>query len=91
MNQTTDNIEFSYTNWRASFLRVTLIGASIFGLVAVIPGVLGATIPLYAWLYIGAYLVLLLLTILPVPSSIKAGTLISLIFSLGVLGLTESG
>jgi GAF domain-containing protein len=91
MNQTTDNIEFSYASWRAGFLRVTLIGASIFGLVAVIPGVLGATVPVYAWLYIGAYLVLLLLTVLPVPSPLKAGALTSLIFSLGILGLTESG
>jgi len=91
MDRSTDNIEYSYTNWRAAFLRVTLIGASIFGLVAVIPGVLGATSPIYAWLYSGAYLVLLLLTILPVPSSIKAGTVISLVFGLGVLGLTESG
>ncbi len=91
MNQSPDNMEFSYTNWRTSFLRVTLIGASIFGLVAVIPGILGATSPLYAWLYAVVYLILLLLTILPVPSSIKAGALISLIFSLGVLGLTESG
>jgi GAF domain-containing protein len=91
MNQTTDNIEFSYTNWRAGFLRITLAGASIFGLVAVIPGILGATLPIYAWLYAGAYLVLLFLTILPAPNPIKAGTLVSLIFSLGVLGLTESG
>jgi len=91
MNQSPDNMEFSYTNWRTGFLRVTLIGASIFGLVAVIPGILGATSPLYAWLYAVVYLILLLLTILPVPSSIKAGALISLIFSLGVLGLTESG
>jgi GAF domain-containing protein len=89
--QSTDNIEFSYTNWRASFLRVTLIGASIFGLVAVIPGVLGASDPIYAGFYIGAYLILLFLTFLPVPSPIKAGALTSLVFSLGVLGLTESG
>jgi GAF domain-containing protein len=91
MNQSPDNIDFSYTNWRASFLRITLIGASIFGLVAVIPGVIGASDPIYAGLYIGVYLTLLLITILPVPNSIKAGTLTVLIFSLGILGLSESG
>jgi GAF domain-containing protein len=91
MNQTSDTLEFSYTNWRASFLRITLTGASIFGLVAVIPGVIGATSPIYAGLYVGVYLVLLLLTILSVSNSIKAAALTSLVFSLGVLGLTESG
>jgi GAF domain-containing protein len=91
MNQSPDNIEFSYTNWRAGFLRITLIGSSVFGLVAVIPGVLGASGPIYAGLYIGVYLILLILTITPVPSSIKAGTLVALIVSLGVVGLSESG
>jgi GAF domain-containing protein len=91
MNQSTDNLEFSYTNWRAGFLKITLIGASIFGLVAVVPGVLGATSPIYAGLYIGVYLILLILTITPAPSSIKAGTLVILVFSLGVVGLSESG
>ena len=91
MNQSPDNIEFSYTNWRAGFLRITLIGASIFGLIAVIPGVLGASTPIYAGLYIGFYLVLLSLTILPVPSSVKSGALVILVFCLGIVGLTESG
>jgi GAF domain-containing protein len=91
MSQSTDNIEFSYTNWRASFLRITLLWACVFGLFAVIPAIIGATNPLYAGLYIGVYLILLTVTIAPVPGSIKAGALTSLIFSLGILGLTESG
>jgi len=91
MNQSPDSVEFSYTNWRTGFLRITMIGASVFGLVAVIPGVLGATAPIYAELYLGAYLLLLLLTFLQVQNSIKAGALTSIIFSLGILGLTESG
>jgi GAF domain-containing protein len=91
MNRSSDNIEFSYTNWRANFLRITLIGASVFGLVAVIPGILGATAPIYAGLYIGVYLTLLIITVVPVPSTIKATTLVVLIFSLGILGLSESG
>jgi len=91
MNQTPETIEFSYTNWRVSFLRTTLIGASIFGLVAVIPGVVGAANPVYAGLYLGAYLALLVLTFAPVPSSLKAATLVLLVYLLGVLGLVESG
>jgi GAF domain-containing protein len=90
MNRLPDTIEFSEANWRSGFLRVTLIGACILGLAAVINGVLGAPLPALAWLYIGIYFVLLLITFLPIQNSIKAGTLISLFFSLGVLGLTGS-
>jgi GAF domain-containing protein len=68
-----------------------MIGASIFGLVAVIPGVIGASDPVYAGLYIGVYLVLLILTFTPVPNSFKSGTLTVLVFLLGILGLTETG
>jgi GAF domain-containing protein len=68
-----------------------MIGASIFGLVAVIPGVMGASDPVYAGLYIGVYLVLLILTFTPVPNSFKSGTLTVLVFLLGILGLTETG
>lgn len=91
MNQTPETMDFSYTRWRAGFLRITLIVASIFGLAAVVPGVIGAANPLYAGLYIGVYVVLLAITIMPVPSTIKAATLVILIFSLGLLGLSESG
>ena len=92
MNQISDNIEFSYTNWRAGFLRVTLIGASILGLFALIlalPGVLAT--PVYAAIYIGLYLALLLVAILNVPYSIKAGMLVTLLFLLGLSGLFETG
>ncbi|MCA1899944.1 MAG: GAF domain-containing protein [Chloroflexi bacterium] len=91
MNHSSDSIEFSYTRWRARFLRNTLIGASVFGLAAVIPGILGATSPLYAWLYAGAYLLVLTLTFLPAPVTAKAFLLIGLVFALGILGLSETG
>jgi GAF domain-containing protein len=91
MNQTPETMDFSYTRWRDGFLRITLIVASIFGLAAVIPGVIGAANPLYAGLYIGVYVVLLVITITPVSSTIKAATLVILIFGLGLLGLSESG
>jgi GAF domain-containing protein len=91
MNPSSDSIEFSYTRWRARFLRNTLIGASLFGLAAVIPGILGATSPLYAWLYAGAYLLVLALTFLPAPVTAKAFLLTGLVFALGILGLSETG
>ncbi len=92
MNQISDNIEFSYTNWRAGFLRVTLIGASILGLFALIPALPGVlATPVYAAIYIGLYLALLLVAILHVPYSIKAGMLVTLLFLLGLSGLFETG
>ncbi|RPH58259.1 MAG: hypothetical protein EHM81_10315, partial [Chloroflexi bacterium] len=91
MNQLPEKIEFSYTNWRAGFMRATLIGASIFGLLAVIAAVLGQPFSIYIVVYIGAYLALLILTILPVSYSIKAGTLLALTFGLGISGLLETG
>ncbi len=75
MNQLPDNLEFSYTTWRTGFLRTTLIGSSVFGFVALFPAVLGAPNPIYAGFYIGLYLILLAVTILPIPDTIKAGTL----------------
>lgn len=92
MNQSPENTNSSYTTWRGRFLRTTLIIASIFGLVAIIPAVLGTQTELiYKWIYVGVYLTLLAVTILPAPYSVKAGTVILLIFSLGIAGLIETG
>jgi len=92
MKQLSQSKEFSYAAWRAGFLRTTLMAASAFGLVAVIPAVIGTlTKPFYAWLYIGLYLSLLAVTVLPVSYTIKAGTIIFLAFSIGVSGLIETG
>ena len=91
MNRSSDNIEFSYTNWRASFLRITLIGACIFGLAALIPGITTAAAPIYAAVYIALYLALLLVAVINFPHSIKAGMFIALVFLLGVSGLLETG
>jgi GAF domain-containing protein len=91
MNQSPDNMEFSYTNWRAGFLRITLIGACIFGLFALLTGVLTTSATVYTAIYAGLYLVLLLATIINFPHSIKAGLFISLMFLLGISGLIETG
>jgi GAF domain-containing protein len=91
MKPSPETMDFSHTSWRSSFLRITLSAASVFGLAALISGVIGASSPVYAGLYIGVYLLLLIITVTGVPSSVKAGTLVVLVFSLGILGLTESG
>ena len=91
MNQPSENLDFSYTRWQASFLQATLIGACVFGLLAIIPAVLGTADPILIGIYIGAYIALLLITILPAPYTIKAVTLVGLLFLLGISGLLETG
>lgn len=77
-------------SWRESFLRTTLIIACVFGIGALIPAVL-TTSPLYAIAYIAIYLLVLLVTVLPVSYQIRAFTLIGLLYGLAVAGLTETG
>ena len=91
MNQPSENLDFSYTRWQASFLQATLIGACVFGLLAIIPAVLGTADPILIGIYIGAYIALLLITILPAPYTFKAVTLAGLLFLLGISGLLETG
>src|SRR5690606_9587814 len=68
-------------SWRESFLRTTLIIACVFGIGALIPAVL-TTSPLYAIAYIAIYLLVLLVTVLPVSYQIRAFTLIGLLYGL---------
>lgn len=87
----TDDFEFSYNAWRAGFVRVTLIGASIFGLLALIPAYISTVNPVLRGIYITAYLVLLAALILRLPYSVKAGVLLFLLYALGLSGLFETG
>ena len=82
MNKSPENSKFSYTTWHAKFIRATLIVASVFGLVAVIPAVIGTqTEAFYKGLYVGVYLILLIVTVLPAPYLAKAGVIIFLVLS----------
>lgn len=82
--------EHGYTKWRAGFIRTMLIGASIFGLAALIPAILSSPV-VYRIIYVVIYAIVLLVTFLPASYNIKAGTLITLLFGLAVLGMTETG
>lgn len=84
-------MEFSYTTWRAGFLRTILIGSIVFGLIALIPAILGTNDPVFRGIYIAIYVILFAVTFLPIRYSIKAGTIVSLIFGLGISGLVETG
>jgi CheY-like chemotaxis protein len=91
MNQTPEPTEFSYTAWRAKFLRITLTVASVLGIFAVAAALLGTAEPIYNGIYVGVYVILLIVTIFPVPYALRAGILIAIAFGLGVSGLFETG
>ncbi len=81
---------FDYGSWRNNFLRNTLIGASIFGLVALAPTFFSAA-PIYIAIDAAAYAILLLVTFARLPYRLRAGTLLALIYVLGLSGLFETG
>ncbi|HNN12284.1 MAG TPA: GAF domain-containing protein [Anaerolineales bacterium] len=90
MSQDNRNLELQIGAWRAGFLRVTLMAACLFGLVALIPAVLYNP-PLYKIMYLVLYAVVLLITFYPFAYQVKAYTLIMLLYALAISGLLESG
>ena len=82
--------ETNHQSWREGFLRTTLILASVFGIVALIPAILSSTL-FYSGIYISIYLLLLLATLLPVKYQVRTILLIVLLYGLAVSGMTEVG
>lgn len=76
--------------WRAEFLRVTMILACIFGLVAIVPAFFSSTLA-YSILYIVIYAIVIFVTFLPVTYNMRAGTLITVLVGLAISGITETG
>lgn len=81
-----DRLEYSYTKWRAGFLRTTLVIACIFGLVVLIPGVISNTTGL-RYFFVGIYILLLAITFLSTNDDIKAYTLTGILLSLALISL----
>jgi GAF domain-containing protein len=82
--------ETNQQSWREGFLRNTLILASVFGILALIPAILSSTL-FYSGIYISIYLLLLLATLLPVNYQVRTVLLIVLLYGLAVSGMTEVG
>lgn len=82
--------EFTYKKWRPTFLRATLIGACILGLIALIPSIAANDLP-YQVVYTSLYVVILLTTFLPLSDNVKAGILVAIVYLIAVAGLTETG
>jgi GAF domain-containing protein len=82
---------FSYQQRQEQFLRTILYATCIFGLPALIVSALTNKNNLAVGVDIGVYVVLLLVTFFRFPYWMKAVVLLSLIYALGFVGLTETG
>jgi GAF domain-containing protein len=77
--------------WHVPFLQSVLRIASILGLIALIPAIIGAGSIVIAVLYVMAYLVLAGTTFAPVPYWLRAGIFLTIIYALGVIDLLILG
>jgi GAF domain-containing protein len=77
--------------WHAPFLRSVLRIASVLGLIALIPAMLGAGSVIIAGLYAVAYLILIGTTFAPIPYWLRAGIFLTIIYALGVIDLLILG
>lgn len=84
------NFEITYTHWRHSFLRATLLAACILGLFALIPSLI-VSAAAYRVTYIVLYLTVLIITFLNINDNIRAGILIGLVYAIALSGITETG
>lgn len=82
---------FDYAGWRQTFLRTILIGACIFGLIALVPAFFSNSASLYIGIYSAAYAGLLLVTFINFPYQVKAGLFLLLIYAIGLSGILENG
>jgi GAF domain-containing protein len=80
-----------YQNWRANFVRPMLIGALIFGLLALVPALIGAQSYILDGVFICAYLVLILVTVFEFPYWLRMGLFLSIIYALGLSELFSTG
>ena len=82
---------FSFQSWRENFIRIILICASVFGLVAYVATFFNANDFIYEAIYTIAFACLLVVTFIKLPYVLRAGVFLALMFVLGLSGLFETG
>ncbi len=80
-----------YQNWRENLVRPMLIGALIFGLLALIPALVSAENYFLDGVFIGAYLILIIVTVVRFPYWLRIGAFLFVVYALGVSELFASG
>ncbi|MBI1854769.1 MAG: GAF domain-containing protein [Chloroflexi bacterium] len=89
--ETIDYQPFSLQSWREDFIRIILIGASIFAFISLTVNFLGQKPPVYLAVYTALFIILLLVTFIRFQYQLKAGTFLGLICALGISSLIETG
>jgi GAF domain-containing protein len=80
-----------YQNWRENFVRPMLIGATILGLVALVPALFSTQSFLSSAVFIAAYMVLLVVAIFEFPYWLRMGVFVLLVYVLGLVELFATG
>ncbi len=87
----TNFVEFSLERWRDRFLRVVLYVTSGIGLIGIIAYIFTSHTPLFTWIAIGCYLVLLAFTFVPMGYFPRAGFFMTLLDLLCIFTLLDTG
>ncbi len=88
MDQPAQNI---YRSWRGHFVRPMLIGALVFGLLALIPALLSAQNYILNTIFVIAYLGVAFVTFVELPYWLKMGAFLFIVYGLGVSELFSTG
>lgn len=100
MNQTTTNVKtttgvtssiFDYGNWREGFLQAILIGAAVFGFVALMANFVTGADTSDLITYSVAFGILLIATLIHIPYSAKAIVFLTLVYALAISGFLDTG
>lgn len=86
-----DTTQSVYKNWREKFVRPMLLGALIFGILALIPALLTNQGAIQSTVFIVAYLLLLIITFIQFPYWVKMGVFLIIIYGLGMNELFSTG
>ena len=89
--QPADATGYVYQNWRAKFARPMLIGALVFGLIALIPALISAQSYILSGIFIGAYLILVTITVVDFPYWLRIGAFLFVTYVLGLSELFSTG
>jgi GAF domain-containing protein len=82
---------FDYGNWRKEFLQAILVGASVFGFIALVANFITGADPSDLITYSSAFVILLLTTLIPFPYWLKAMVFLVLVYALGISGFLDTG
>ncbi len=94
MNKNTTTVQPSqivYQNWREHFVRPMLIGALVFGLLALIPAFLSTQNLILDAIFVGSYLAVILVTFVRFPYWLRMGVFLFVAYGLGLSELFSTG